>query len=768
MPRLLLLVLTYTLTLVTTPNATFARAIPDPIAHWAMEDASSLGTDKTGNHNGEVQGKVTSVEGKQGNAAHFEDRSWIEVPYAKTFDMNTFSVAVWVKFESARRQGGILGTRFGKDFTFDLKAPKGTVHADVGDGQKWLDTRLDIFREHTGRTGRAGDIPYGQWRLIVYVIDGDNMECRMHVGGDLKRVVKLQGKPRFIQPGQTLRLGQCSPHERMRGALDEVRVWNIALTEEQVMQLAGLDPADRRELKPDERPVYPVGATDQIKPLTKGNLLLVTQTYRDRKCMMYEFDRQGTKVQEIELPKSDAVEESRYGGLAVGADGHVHFYHGVFDAGLATWNPTDGHVIGRRLPGMSMYGNLNHGHLAMLGHYVFCTDASTGSGAGELKGIVRYNLKDGTAHRGLEAEDPNALAAGPNGLLYSVDGYDPVKVIHPENFAVLRKIKIPKEAIGIAVEKNGNVLIAARDNHVYRVDPAGKQLAKSDETLKGICNIDVDEDGTILAASHDGLAAILDSSLTFTVRIGTPQSHAGFGAWVRSPRDVTTEPPPVELTNNTSSPKTPTPKANTQPTFTAAPNRTPWVPPPASKGWLIYGIAIGGGVLILCIIVAGSIRKQSPTVDSTMLVTDADHPRPLPQHNDIETAIDEPPHDIENPDAHSPQFIRHVAGYQRSVLLCILLQICIAVLKFSLLKEQPYVALGLFIPVAILGLLFVDKLATILFGRQKAIAMSILVLIPLVGLVVMLIINGKATKILQAAGIPVGLMGADLSKLPRE
>lgn len=45
------------------------------------------------------------------------------------------------------------------------------------------------------------------------------------------------------------------------------------------------------------------------------------------------------------------------------------------------------------------------------------------------------------------------------------------------------------------------------------------------------------------------------------------------------------------------------------------------------------------------------------------------------------------------------------------------------------------------------------------------IVLGILTLIPCIGLIVLLVINGKATGVLRENGIGVGLLGANLSKL---
>ena len=64
---------------------------------------------------------------------------------------------------------------------------------------------------------------------------------------------------------------------------------------------------------------------------------------------------------------------------------------------------------------------------------------------------------------------------------------------------------------------------------------------------------------------------------------------------------------------------------------------------------------------------------------------------------------------------------------------------------------------------------FIYKLAVAL-RSSTAWVYTILVFIPLVGLIALLVINGKATKKLQEHGIRVGLMGArmaDFNKIPQ-
>ena len=57
-------------------------------------------------------------------------------------------------------------------------------------------------------------------------------------------------------------------------------------------------------------------------------------------------------------------------------------------------------------------------------------------------------------------------------------------------------------------------------------------------------------------------------------------------------------------------------------------------------------------------------------------------------------------------------------------------------------------------------------LAIAIYNTAMGIVLSILTLVPLVGLIILLIVNGKATGILRANGIKVGLLGAKTSQIP--
>lgn len=108
-----------------------------------------------------------------------------------------------------------------------------------------------------------------------------------------------------------------------------------------------------------------------------------------------------------------------------------------------------------------------------------------------------------------------------------------------------------------------------------------------------------------------------------------------------------------------------------------------------------------------------------------------------------------------------------VAKYQKGILVCILLYF----IAFSLRMAAPGVLGGPQIGAVVIGLIglmgaiFTILLAMRVYNMALGILIGILALVPVLGLLVLLLINARATKVLTDNGIKVGLMGAKLSEL---
>jgi hypothetical protein len=116
--------------------------------------------------------------------------------------------------------------------------------------------------------------------------------------------------------------------------------------------------------------------------------------------------------------------------------------------------------------------------------------------------------------------------------------------------------------------------------------------------------------------------------------------------------------------------------------------------------------------------------------------------------------------------------LREVAMAQKIIILCILLNLATIPIRLVLDNVAPEMQLvgwlilgSYYLAVAILATVFVFKLALTIYSSGTGVLLGILTLIPCIGLIVLLVINSKATGILQKHGVRVGLLGARMSDL---
>ena len=209
--------------------------LPKPIAHWKLGDEGDVAADSAGSHHGKIVG-AEPAPGKVGKSLEFvrKEGDHVEIPYSEDFALSTFTVAAWVHLTREPTFSGILGTRHGGDQTFDMKVNTAKVHGDIGDGENWIETAVNFYADDTGTNGDGGDLGLMRWYHIVYVIDGTKQECRLYLDADLKKRVAFQGTPILMTPANTMHIGHSSGTEFMDGMIDEVKIWNQALTTEQV------------------------------------------------------------------------------------------------------------------------------------------------------------------------------------------------------------------------------------------------------------------------------------------------------------------------------------------------------------------------------------------------------------------------------------------------------------------------------------------------------------------------------------------------------
>ena len=99
-----------------------------------------------------------------------------------------------------------------------------------------------------------------------------------------------------------------------------------------------------------------------------------------------------------------------------------------------------------------------------------------------------------------------------------------------------------------------------------------------------------------------------------------------------------------------------------------------------------------------------------------------------------------------------------VAKYQKGILVCILVYILAVAGQFALPPQiRPLVGLGVLV-VGLIAAIFTILLAMKTHGTGLGIILGVLCLVPILGLLILLLVNQKATTVLQLNGIKVGLL----------
>ena len=225
--------------LATASSTAWTADLPQPIAHWRLDDTDETARDAVGDHHGTIHG-ATPRPGRIGNGLLF-DRSksdHVSIPYSPDFELSTFTVSAWVKLTKEPTFSGVLGTRLGNALLFDIKVNADKVHGDIGDGTRWIDTKINFYKDDLGTNGQGGDLPIDRWFLITFVVDSEARECRLYLDGDRKKTIPFEGRPKLMTPGRKMHIGNTGAGEFMDGVIDEVRIWKQALGDEDVRRLA--------------------------------------------------------------------------------------------------------------------------------------------------------------------------------------------------------------------------------------------------------------------------------------------------------------------------------------------------------------------------------------------------------------------------------------------------------------------------------------------------------------------------------------------------
>lgn len=203
------------------------------VAHYPFDgnaqDASGMG------HHGTVQGGVTYVAGKIGQAARFNGSNGVvmaTLPKVK----NTYSVSMFSQFNSHRGENQLfyLTRKNHKDRLGYLSTyPPGKKTWHFGSrryGKGWEDRGTTVVDPQ--------GLSVNQWYHLVFVLNDE--EISLFVNGNLLKTIKSKhhANVEAHKPLQLLIGGTTEKYQWMAGLIDEVRVYNRVLSAAEIKTLA--------------------------------------------------------------------------------------------------------------------------------------------------------------------------------------------------------------------------------------------------------------------------------------------------------------------------------------------------------------------------------------------------------------------------------------------------------------------------------------------------------------------------------------------------
>jgi len=209
----------------------------DPIAWYTFDDSSDVGKDSSGNnHNGANNGVQYQADGVVGGCSYYAGSGqFISVPDHDDLDLTTLTVSYWLKVPSIDYISGKNRT-FGKYLNsggyrrgwIEYLHPDNAISVAVGQGYE-SENRV-LTKENVNATN---------WVHVAHTIT--SYTSKLYVNGELcdsnSWVI-----PSVLTNEAPLTLGgyEASGWAWLLGWLDEVKIWNRALSSEEIAKEAGI------------------------------------------------------------------------------------------------------------------------------------------------------------------------------------------------------------------------------------------------------------------------------------------------------------------------------------------------------------------------------------------------------------------------------------------------------------------------------------------------------------------------------------------------
>jgi len=223
------------------------------VGYWKMDESSWNGTsgeviDSSGNgNNGTSYGGATTGAGKFGNGGSFDGNDdYVDVGDQSSLEGMTYlTVTAWVKpiQNSGEDNIIIVDKRYSSAYRFHIYDTNQTDN--VGTLVAWINNE-------PLSSGVSIDMTGNVWQHVTLTYDGTNGKVDFYLDGQLLRTLFINPNP--IGTNTTsFKIGKSTSTQYFKGTLDEVRIYNRALSPREVRALYEWAPGPVNYYNLDER-----------------------------------------------------------------------------------------------------------------------------------------------------------------------------------------------------------------------------------------------------------------------------------------------------------------------------------------------------------------------------------------------------------------------------------------------------------------------------------------------------------------------------------
>ncbi|MDA1166469.1 MAG: DUF1553 domain-containing protein, partial [Planctomycetota bacterium] len=196
-----------------------------------------------------IKGKTKWADGKFGKAFDCDASNWVEAGQLGDFDQKeAFSYGCWIKPSGNANGAPITKMNDGNAYRgYDMLFSNGMLSVHI----------INTWPTNAIKVNTKGKLKKDEWQFVFVTYDGSSKASGVKIYFDGKPQEWSAEQDRLsatIRTTTPLHLGRRNPGGGFKGLIDEVRLFDRALTESEVQALAGADPiGPLLAMKPDER-----------------------------------------------------------------------------------------------------------------------------------------------------------------------------------------------------------------------------------------------------------------------------------------------------------------------------------------------------------------------------------------------------------------------------------------------------------------------------------------------------------------------------------